>query len=163
MTTIQIFLSYASEDRSLVDNLYNRLSEKGYKPWMDHRDMLPGEQWEYKIKKALSQSHFFIACLTNNSVNKRGWIQKELKTARDNWQFKLDDDIYFIPVYLEKCPLPESISAFQSVHYYEKDGWSKLLKSLETGAERLGISIEQKDKPGVCAATVEERHFWHPS
>ncbi|HLC15061.1 MAG TPA: toll/interleukin-1 receptor domain-containing protein, partial [Thermodesulfovibrionia bacterium] len=94
MTTIQIFLSYASEDRSLVDNLYNCLSEKGYKPWMDHRDMLPGEQWEYKIKKALSQSHFFIACLTNNSVNKRGWIQRELKTARDNWQFKLDDDIY---------------------------------------------------------------------
>jgi hypothetical protein len=65
---------------------------------MDKKDILPGERWKSSIRKAVRDSDFFLACLSANSINKRGWIQKEIKDALDIWQEKLEDDIYLIPV-----------------------------------------------------------------
>ena len=41
-TTAQIFLSYAREDAERVENLYQKLSDAGFKPWMDKKDILGG-------------------------------------------------------------------------------------------------------------------------
>jgi hypothetical protein len=58
----QIFLSYAREDRKRVEKLYQELSKAGFKPWMDKRDILPGEKWELAIQKAIQRSDFFLIC-----------------------------------------------------------------------------------------------------
>jgi len=92
-------------------------------------------------------------------LTERGWIQREIKSALDKWLEKLDSDIYFfIPVRLEQCDLPESVSDFQCVNLYEPDGWSKFLKALEKGTESLGLSVVHQDEPEACtSAPVEER------
>jgi hypothetical protein len=79
----QIFLSYAQEDEEEVGNLYQKLSAAGFKPWMDKKDILPGEQWKPCIQKAIRGSDFFLVCLSANSIDKRGWIQKEIKQVLD--------------------------------------------------------------------------------
>ncbi|HEX2990084.1 MAG TPA: toll/interleukin-1 receptor domain-containing protein, partial [Anaerolineales bacterium] len=94
----QVFLSYAREDRETVEILYQNLSAAGFKPWMDTRDILPGEVWMESIRSAIEHSDFFLACLSPNSVNKRGVLQREFKAALDTWQGMLESDIYFIPV-----------------------------------------------------------------
>jgi len=93
----QIFLSYASEDMKNVELLYNKLVKEGYRPWMDKEDIHPGEKWERKIKKAISDSDFFMVCLTKNSYEKRGHLQREIKQALGDWQERLEDDIYLFP------------------------------------------------------------------
>ena len=90
---VQIFLSYAREDKEQVENLYQRLSSTGLKPWMDTKDILPGEIWETCIRRAVRNSDFFLACLSTNSVGKRGFVQKEIRDALNIWQEKLEDDI----------------------------------------------------------------------
>jgi len=133
----QIFFSYASEDKEQVEQLYQKLLDAGFKPWMDTKDILPGERWEYSINKAVRESDFFIVCLSTNSVSKRGFLQKEIKNALNIWQEKLEEDIYLIPVRLEKCEVPESLKVFQWVDLFDDDWFSKLLKAINVGLERL--------------------------
>jgi hypothetical protein len=134
--TAQVFLSYARLDKGKVKIIYERLIKEGYSPWMDSENILPGENFTLAIEKAIRYSDFFIACLSKNSVNRRGFIQRELKEALDLWKEKLDSDIYLIPVRLEVCDSPESIRHLQWVDLYEKDGWVKLLRALQEGLRR---------------------------
>jgi hypothetical protein len=118
------------EDEEKVENLYQKLSDAGFKPWMDTKDVLPGERWKPRIQRAVRHSDFFLACLSANSVNKRGFLQKEIKDALDIWQEMLDSDIYLIPIRLEDCEVPEGLRDFQWVNLFEQDGWARLVKAI---------------------------------
>ena len=134
--TAQIFLSYAREDEEKVENLYRKLSDAEFKPWMDKKDILPGEIWQSCIQRAIRRSDFFLACLSAKSVNRRGFLQREIKDALDIWQEMLEDDIYLIPVRLEDCEVPESLRDFQWVNLFEEDGWTRLVTAIQAGVER---------------------------
>ncbi len=96
--TAKIFLSYAHDNEVEVEKLYDMLSERGFNPWMAKRDIFPGEKWKLTIQKALRSSDFFLACLSNKSVNRRGYVQVEIREALELLQEKLENDIYLIPV-----------------------------------------------------------------
>ncbi len=134
----RLFLSYARLDAERVGELYRKLSAAGYTPWMDEKDILPGENFRLAIERAIEETDYFLACLSANSVDRRGFIQREIKQALDLWQEKLPDDIYLIPVKLEACELPYSLRGFQAVDLFETDGWSKLLRSIQDGLRRRG-------------------------
>jgi hypothetical protein len=155
--TAQIFLSYAREDEGKVEKLYQELSDAGFKPWMDTKDILPGERWQSSIRKAVRRSDFFLACLSANSVSKRGWIQREIRDALDIWQEKLEADIYLIPVRLEDCEVPESLCDFQWVDLFEEDGWTRLVKAIQVGVERW----TEETKPIIQESTPLESHPGH--
>jgi len=145
----QLFLSYAREDEAEVAKLYQGLSDAGFKPWMDKKDIHPGEHWPSRIPEAIRSSDFFLACLSPNSVNKRGFLQTEIKEALDIWQQHLISDIYIVPVWLEHCPMPESLRDFQAVDISEKNGWPRLVGAIREGMKRRG-------KIATPAATSEE-------
>jgi RNA polymerase sigma factor (sigma-70 family) len=134
--TARIFLSYAREDEEKVESLYKKLSDAGFKPWMDIKDILPGERWESCIARAIGQSDFFLVCLSANSIDKKGYMHKEIREALNMWQLQLEDDIYLIPVRLEDCEVPESVRGFQWVNLFEVDGWEQLAKAIQIGMER---------------------------
>lgn len=135
-TTPRIFLSYAPEDKEIVEELYQKLQAAGFQPWMDSKDILPGEAWQTKIKEAIENSEFFLACLSNNSVSKRGILQKEFKIAQDVFQEKLDNDIYIIPIRLDKCSVPENMEHLQQLNLFEKNGFARLELAIRKGAQQ---------------------------
>jgi hypothetical protein len=149
----QIFLSYAREDEEKVEKLYQRLSDVGFKPWMDKKDILPGEKWPSSIRRAIRDSDFFLVCLSTNSVKKRGWVQKEMKQALGLWQEKLEDDIYLIPVRLEDCEAPESLREFQWVDLFEEGGSEQLVRAIRVGMERQLSDFERP--AGSLEASVQ--------
>ncbi len=141
----QVFISYARADTEKVNDLYRRLSEQNFKPWMDTANILPGEDWEVAIQKAIRQSRFFIACLSMTSVDRRGVIQKEIKQALDIWQEEqaldiwreqLDSDIYLIPVRFDDCVVPNSLSRFQRADLFAEAGWVRLMDAIREGIKR---------------------------
>lgn len=73
--TPQVFISYAHADVSRVRNLRDRLRQAGLKTWIDE-DILSGKDWLDEIKSAIRQSAFCLLCLSPNSINRRGVIQK---------------------------------------------------------------------------------------
>jgi hypothetical protein len=113
----KIFISYAKEDFQYALTLYRYLDELSYVPWLDKIRLLPGSNWELEINKALKDSDFIILLLSSTSVFKRGYVQKEYKLALQYWEQRLEDDIYIIPVLIDECQLPESLSRFQWIMF----------------------------------------------
>jgi len=152
--TAQVFLSYVREDEEKVNNLYQKLSDAGFKPWMDKRDILPGERWELSIQRAIRHSDFFLVCLSANSVSKRGFIQKEIKDALDIWQERLESDIYLVPVRLEDCEVPEGLRGFQWVNLFEEGGWTQLVKAIQVGMARRKEGVKPEAQQSKLAAKL---------
>lgn len=129
----RVFLSYAREDKRKVANLYKKLKGYSFSPWMDIHDIVPGENWEVSIERAIRNSNFFMACLSPKSLNKRGLFQKELSFALAARERYLASDIYLIPVRLEPTDAPEQLRNIQWVDYFKPDGWAKLILALKKG------------------------------
>ncbi len=111
---IQIFIAHASEDKPLVRELYAKLKEAGYKPWLDEEDLLPGQNWREEIPKALKNSDLFIACLSSTSIRKRGYIQREFKMAMEIMAEFPPGTIYIIPLKFDDCEIPELQPTFRT-------------------------------------------------
>jgi hypothetical protein len=135
---IKIFISYAREDQIRVQELYGSLTDAGYQPWLDREHLLPGQQWEPIIKRALKGSHFVLVCLSATSINKRGFLQKEIKQALEQAQEKLEDDVWLIPARLDDCDVPDAIKHLQWVDLFEHDGLRQLLAAMEYQLRKLG-------------------------
>lgn len=131
-----IFISYARVDDQIVQNIYDTLVMNKYHPWMDIHSIKGGEDWIRAIYKAIEESHIFLAVLSNNSVSRRGVIQKELKKALDKWDGMLPDDIYIIPVRVDDCPIPDLLMHIQVLDWNGGKGENKLLEAINLGLAR---------------------------
>jgi formylglycine-generating enzyme required for sulfatase activity len=135
---IQIFLAHASEDKPAVLALYNRLKQAGYKPWLDKKDLIPGQIWRDEIPKAIKASQIFLACLSGKSANKQGYIQRELRIALDTFGEMLPGTIFFIPMRLEECEIPDlrmsevglNLRDIHRLDYWEEDGFEQLERAI---------------------------------
>jgi len=137
---LQVFLCHSSGDKPAVKRLYQRLiAERGIAPWLDEEKLLPGENWGLEIKRAVKTADIVIVCLSRGSVNKEGYVQKEIKQALDIADEKPEGTIFVVPLKLETCDVPERLSTWQWVNYYEEGAYNKLLLSLRKRAHTLGI------------------------
>src|SRR5690606_23764285 len=96
---IKVFLCHSSDDKTTVRKLYQRLfSRRSVDVWLDEARLLPGENWNYEIIKAVKDSDIVIVCLSQNSISKEGYIQKEIKHALDVADEKPEGTIFIIPL-----------------------------------------------------------------
>jgi len=127
---IKVFLCHSHDDKKIVRQLYEKLVADGYDAWLDEKSLLPGQDWDIEIRKAVRSSHVVIVCLSNNSVSKEGYIQKEIRAALDVANEKPDGTIFLVPLRLENCEVPESLSKWQWVDLFDGTGYEKLTASL---------------------------------
>lgn len=132
---LKAFLCHSSGDKLAVKKLYALLGSRGYQPWLDEVDLLPGQDWEAEIKKAVRDCHVVIVCLSNSSITKAGFVQKEIKFALDVADEQPEGRIYIIPARLEECPVPARLQKWHWVNLYEEHGHNKLFASLNRRAE----------------------------
>ena len=177
--TASIFLSYERKDCEKVEMLYKQLQDAGHKPWMDKKDIGPGQIWKTAIPKAIKAADLFIACLSSNSVSKEGVLQREIKTALDKQQEKLDGNIFIIPVRLEDVSLPDALGEYQWVDLFDSNGWPQLRQAIVTAGfpgihrapvpttDRWGIAHETRirDLIGPSYLLDASYHFldWNPA
>lgn len=138
---LRVFLCHASQDKPAVWKLHRYLKQHGISPWLDQADLLPGQDWEVEIPKAIFTSDVILVCLSKNSVNKEGYVQKEIAFALDKAMEKPEGVIFIIPVKLEECDVPKRLSRYQWVDYYKSDGRKRLLMGLSLRAQSLGEEI----------------------
>jgi formylglycine-generating enzyme required for sulfatase activity len=128
----RIFLCHAKEDKPQVIQLYHQLRAAGYSPWLDEEDLLPGVDWDLEIRRAIRGSAFFLACLSKASIDKRGYVQKELKMGLDVLDEMPEGKIYLIPVRFEACQVPERLQSRQWVDLFAQRGFEKLKRALDS-------------------------------
>ena len=130
--TISVFLNYAREDQAAVTSLYKKLKRRSWiDPWLDEEKILPGQDWNYEIRKAIGSADAFIACLSQKSVNKIGVVQAEIREAEKQQERRPFGWTFIIPVLLDDCQVPMNIGRYNWVKIGGPGGIDKLLKSLE--------------------------------
>jgi hypothetical protein len=67
-TSVQVFISYARENEPEARDLHKRLTDRGHRPWMDKYELLPGQEFELEIRRAVERADFFIALMSRSSV-----------------------------------------------------------------------------------------------
>lgn len=129
---VQVFLCHASEDKTKVVEVYHFLRQQGFKPWLDKEDLLPGQRWEQEIPKALRASGFILIFFSQNSVSKRGYVQREFKLALDVLEEIPEDQIFVIPVRLDVCSVPQQFHFLQYCDLFETGGIDRVVRAIRT-------------------------------
>lgn len=137
---LKVFLCHSKYDKPRVRELYHRLVLDGYDAWLDEEKLLPGQDWDLEIRKAVREADVVVVCLSNSSTTKAGYVQKEIRFALDVADEQPDEAIYLIPAKLEECKVPSRLNKWQWVNLFEEKGSRQLITSLRLRADSLVIN-----------------------
>ena len=128
---LRIFLLHARRDEEVVYRLYQRLTKEGAYVWLDREKLLPGQDWQYEIRKAIHSSDLVIACLSKQFNQQGGYRHEELRIAVEKANSLPQAEIFIIPARLELCDMPEPLRRWQCVDLFEANGYKKLMRAFK--------------------------------
>jgi hypothetical protein len=137
-STLSVFLCHSSSDKPAVRSLHAQLLRDGISPWLDEADILPGQDWDSEIRRAIRNCHIVLVCLSKDSINRVGYIQKEIRQVLDVADEQPDGTIFLIPVRLEECEVPDRLRRWQWVDLFKEGGYGRLMLAL--AARRSDLS-----------------------
>ena len=151
----RIFLCHASEDKAQVREVYQRLKALGFEPWLDEEDILPGQDWEYEIERALETSDFVIVFLSTRSVGKVGYVQREFRRALYKAEEMPEGFIHTIPVKLDDCEVPHRFSHHQWANLYQAGAFDRIVRALYHGLQQRGQPLPESSTHDPSSARPE--------
>src|SRR5512138_14363 len=127
---LQIFLLYARDDQEAVRRLYERIVKEGANVWLDRETLLPGQDWQYEIRKAIQGSDLTIVCLSRQFNKQGGYRHEELKIALRKAGSLPEGQTFIIPARLDSCDMPEPLRRWQRVDLFDPQGYKVLVEAL---------------------------------
>lgn len=84
-----VFISYASEDFSIVCQINKMLQEQGCKVWFDNKELLGGDGYDNRISTAIRECKVFLPVLSQQTVldlknDKKRYYMSEWEQVADN-------------------------------------------------------------------------------
>ena len=161
---LRVFLCHASQDKPVVRELYQRLNSEGWiDPWLDEEKLLPGQDWDIEITNAVQKSDVVIVCLSNNSVTKRGYVQKELKLALDVALEEPYGNIFIIPLRLDECPVLPNLAKWHWIDYFiePNEFFLRLKQSLRIRVNSLGLLSTMEAWEENLPPDIRELLLWY--
>lgn len=157
----QVFISYVRENADIVDRFYQELKSRGIEVWLDRYAIDPGARWKTEIRRAIHQGTLFIACFSKEySRREQTHMNAELTIAIEVLCQFHADRIWFIPVKLNECEIPdidisrsETLRDLQSVALYEN--WNHGIQRILNVIQRKFSSDSEADSE-VSLPFVEE-------
>lgn len=143
LKSLRAFICYSSRDKAKARELHLKLNNRGFDVWIDEKKLIPGQEWELEIEKAIKSSDVIIICLSDLSVNSEGYIQKEIKVALDRADRMPENEIFIIPCRLNEVEMPQRLQKYQWADLFATDGLEKLELALSEKARKLGIPVKQ--------------------
>jgi ribosome-binding protein aMBF1 (putative translation factor) len=112
----------------------------GIDPWLDEDELRGGREWEPAIREALRSCSHFIALISHASVQKTGFVQREMRQALELLEYRPPGDVFVIPVRLDHAePRHERLRRLHWIDLFRDyaAGMRSLGRSLGVDAERL--------------------------
>ena len=119
-----IFISYASKDRKIAMSICDALENRGFSCWISNRDVLPGQNYQEAISRAIRSAKVMVLVFTANA-NNSDEIKKELSLASQS-------RLVVIPLRVEDVVPNDAFSyefaTRQWIDFF--DGWEAAFKTL---------------------------------
>lgn len=106
----RVFIAYVEEDLKAAEKLYQAMEQRGFRPWLDKKNLMPGQSWPRAIETAIHTAEFFVACFSHRSTCKRGNFHSELRYALACAEKVPLDETFFIPLRLDDCVVPRRVA-----------------------------------------------------
>jgi TIR domain len=129
---LDFFLSYSRSDTVAVRRLYRRLSKDGFQIWFDQEELLPGQDWALEIERAIKRVKAVMICLSSRWVDEEGFVHDELKQSLQRMRRLPEGRVFLIPVRLDSCNMPNSLTALHWVDLSAPSGYHDLTKTLSS-------------------------------
>jgi hypothetical protein len=164
---LSVFLCHSSQDKVFVRDLYQRLQRDGVAPWLDEEDLIPGQDWDREIRRAVRASDLILVCLSKSSVSKAGYVQKEIKFVLDVAAEQPEGSIYLVPARIEEgvqvSDVAEELGRRHWVDLFQEAGYQRLQRALQARARECGASFGSTapaKATTASAAALIERPPW---
>jgi tetratricopeptide (TPR) repeat protein len=155
-----VFLSYRSVNRGWVLNLYDVLTELGFKVFLDQYVLKPGDSLVKTLEDGLEQSQAGIL-VWSNAAKDSEWVRNEYDVLLS--KSTNDKQFYFIPVKIEKSALPVFAKTKLFVDfgdYPDGPNGGDLLRLVHgivgksMSDEAVHFAWEQDEASGIAAAKI---------
>ncbi len=141
-----IFLSYATTDRTRLEPLVAAFEQRGWSVFWDHRSIGAGDDWSDEIETAAYENLCMVVVWSHNSLEttvhgehtryaiRSKWIRKEAKIAEKRE--------VLIPISLDGIPSPDLFDEYQLVDFKDwnqqatHSTFSKLAQKIQTHVTR---------------------------
>lgn len=139
--SIDVFLSYARQDREVAAALFEELERQGLEVWWDF-GLLPGEEFAEKILSVVELSTLTVVLWSNTSVRSR-WVLSEADLA--------DRHGTLFPVCIDQTPIPMPFSRIHSASLTRDD----VAAEIEALAEQIVQAVLKKAHSETAQNTPE--------
>ncbi len=142
----EVFISFSSKDRQIVDAVICSLEGKRIKCWVSYRDADPGEEYAASIVRAIKSCEVVLLIFSENSNNSKH-VLNEINSA-------VNAGKAIIPFKLSEFELNESFE-----YYLGKTHWLDAItppiqKHIDLLCERIGITLNKKQEPALQHQTL---------
>jgi nucleotide-binding universal stress UspA family protein len=62
-----VFISYASDTKPLAEELTKELESQGIEPWVDFKDLHPGQRWSEELERAIEEAQWVLVLVGSDS------------------------------------------------------------------------------------------------
>jgi len=150
-----VFLSHASADKLVVEELARILKRRGIEPWLDAWNLVPGEPWQEAVEKALECCAACAVLLGRDGTGP--WQNEEMRAAIER-QVVRPDGYLVIPVLLpnaergERSRLPAFLVRRTWVEFHDSLDDERVLHRLISGIRRVapGQAPGEAVAEGAC-------------
>ena len=150
---MNIFLSYATEDRPVAATLNRALMEQGHDVFFDREDLPAGEEFHIRIRRAIEESDLFVFLISDHSVNPGSYTLSELAIVERAWK-RVSGRL--LPVMLGTVPFDQlpplvraitvltpagdvAAAAADAVHRLQRERRASLLRRIAAGLAALAL------------------------
>jgi len=116
---VDIFLSYAGEDRTIADAIAVGLRQEGHEVFFDRDRLEPGDGYHAAIRQAIQRADLFVFLISPDSVDESTYAMTELSLARERWQ---DPSGHILPVIVRKTPFQQIPAYLSAVTFLDAPG-----------------------------------------
>ena len=151
-----VFLCHSSSDKKYVRRLDRRLRGDKIRTWLDERELLPGQEWDPAIRQAVRAADVVVVCLSSASIDRSGYIQKEIRHVLDVADEQPGGVIFVIPAKIEDCQVPDRLARWQWVDMRKPGGYNRLVAAIRA-AERADRERAQRGQAEPVERADRER------
>jgi hypothetical protein len=97
-----VFLSYASEDRAIVESIAAQLEGRGVDVWFDRGELKSGDDFKEKIINNIEESSLFVPIISKNvCTSQRRFFRLEWRAAIDDSKMRPPGQPFILPLVID--------------------------------------------------------------
>jgi hypothetical protein len=136
-----IFISYRTTHSNWVETLAHNLKAQNYSVFLDHWELIPGQDFTVKIHDALKDARCAILVATPDTSDS-GWVQQELQMMIN--RKNSGSGFFFIPVVMGQFPDLPFVENVQAVDFGDShpEVYRRAFQRLLCGIEQVPPTFE---------------------